>query len=1010
MILRSVGWAGCLAAWLVVAPWGAAAHSSALPPLLETPKTAGWVVEFTDTIPTQLPAGLTLTALTPRIALANVDPRGTRPAPLWWHHTLSTIRRVEPNSRFFVTGSAQRAPAYAQRDLRSTQTTSWQHLVRAAPHLFVNAPTRPARVAIIDTGIDYTHPDLLGHVGAGVNFLAGERATAHTPRHTPAPHGHEADDTTEMDYNGHGTHVAGIIGARHNDFGIDGLAAHVELLGLKVFDADGNGYLSDILRAVHWATRHRVDILNMSFGTYEPSALLADALQAARQQGMVLVAAAGNDGFGSVTYPAALPSVLAVGALGPGGISRFSNTGAGVALYAPGDDIMSTTTCMRGPQVYTAMSGTSAAAAHVTGLLAHTMTSGRDAAAALAFVQERTLQLAAPSTSAAAVRGVQAGRVLADLAHVPLHHTHLTHLQVTALDHRSFTLAARVQNGGNVASGKDHLQVRLRHRDQTVVLPLEALPPLAPGAAVEFTQDVIIPQAWVTNAAISVAVQIDRDQGTLHGNAPVSVLLTPKPAAQVQVGAIWVTPLAAAAPRTMHVRLRNVGNAPSGDLHVQGFGMAATHEGIWSVPTVTLTDAMPVPTLAPHAVVELTLPWVASLPEGNEFTWMVQLTQQGAELERAIQSWRMLLNGQAQLYYNQRAHMGMVEAAVELLHMQGIVIQDIHNPMFPYRGSAETSRDWGSAISIGLSNWHWNWATDWPVYPESAKTLIDGASACDGIDVAFGDTGVSTWDTHFWIVGENDSSGLGDHSALHKINALMLGGWGSAIETGALQAYAQGDKARAWWLVGHAAHLLGDLSTGAHTINRNWHGVLGDPYHDWMGSHYQAWPASIAWLTGGTVDPYRSDLGSTPERLRFLAYTVARVGASFPWHQRRSWAPARGDRFGDGSRQLGGDSPHYDAYLKDFFSTYPDHPHSTRDLAMEEALTLWNECIATDSLGDMQFFADCWDGGDGHVDRNNVDYYDLDGDLSRIADHAYTYGVRAIAGLIMLFATETGQI
>ena len=370
----------------------------------------------------------------------------------------------------------------------------------------------------------------------------------------------------------------------------------------------------------------------------------------------------------------------------------------------------------------------------------------------------------------------------------------------------------------------------------------------------------------------------------------------------------------------------------------------------------------------------------------------------------------MLPSGQAQLYYNQRAHMGMVESAVELLQLQNIVLPDLHTPFASYKGSAETSRDWGSAVSVGMSRWRWNWDTDWPAYPESARTLVDGASACDGIDIAFGNTGVSTWDTHYWIVNEGDGAGLGDVSALHKIYALMLGGYGSKIKQGAIDAYKQGDKARAWWMVGHAAHLLGDLSTGAHTINRNWHGVIGDPYHDWMGKHYQAWPATVPLGMGGFVEPYRTDLLSTPERLRFLAYTVARIGASFPWHQKRGWIPVRGFRSGDGSRDLQGDGPHYEDYLRDYFATYPDHPHLLRDINKDEALTVWNTCIAVDELEDMQFLADCWDGGDGHIDRNNVLHDDLDGDLSRIADQSYTYGVRAIAGLIVLFARETGQL
>ena len=383
-----------------------------------------WVVEFVGAVPEHLPGGAVLTRITDRVALTRVDPRHL-PAPrtpLLSRHP-NAISRVERNVRFIV----QDAPAllpHARRDLRSTQPTPWRQLSQGRGTWMAGPHARRARVGIVDTGLDYTHPDLLGNVGAGVNFLVPKPAVE-TPRSLPPPFAEERDDTSEMDYNGHGTHVAGIIGARHNDFGIDGVATAVELLGLKVFDRQGVGYLSDILQAVQWATQNRLDILNMSFGTYERSLLLEDALQRAHATGMVLVAAAGNDGFNKATFPASLPFVMSVGALGPLGISRVSNYGSNVDLFAPGHEVMSTTSCMLGPQVYTAMSGTSAATAHVSGVLSQAILSGMRPTAARAYVQERLIsqppRRRCPRSSghAHAVRARHPGRSTSALASSP---------------------------------------------------------------------------------------------------------------------------------------------------------------------------------------------------------------------------------------------------------------------------------------------------------------------------------------------------------------------------------------------------------------------------------------------------------------------------------------------------------------------------------------------------------------------------------------------------------------
>jgi serine protease len=174
-------------------------------------------------------------------------------------------------------------------------------------------------VGVLDTGIG-PHPDL--EVAGGYNFVAGSEDYA--------------DDV------GHGTHVAGTIAAVHNGMGLVGVAPKVQLYALKVLNSQGSGRTSDIVAGLEWAVGHHLQVLNMSFGASRGSQTEQRAIEAAAQAGIVMVAAAGNDG-GAVGYPAAYPQVIAVGAVDKSGtIARFSNRGAQLALAAPGVNILST--------------------------------------------------------------------------------------------------------------------------------------------------------------------------------------------------------------------------------------------------------------------------------------------------------------------------------------------------------------------------------------------------------------------------------------------------------------------------------------------------------------------------------------------------------------------------------------------------------------------------------------------------------------------------------------------
>ena len=215
------------------------------------------------------------------------------------------------------------------------------------------------KIAIIDTGIDEDHPDLDNNIMGGENFVS--KPSWRTP-----------DPNKWDDDNGHGTHVAGIIAAEDNNIGVVGVAPGADLYALKVLDRTGSGYVSDVVMAIQWATVNEIQVINMSLGgAYD--IWLDGACLLAYVEGLILVAAAGNGG--SVIYPAAYDSVIAVSATNSADeLAYFSSTGPEVELAAPGEDIYST---YKGGG-YATLSGTSMASPHVAGTAALVIWSGVD--------------------------------------------------------------------------------------------------------------------------------------------------------------------------------------------------------------------------------------------------------------------------------------------------------------------------------------------------------------------------------------------------------------------------------------------------------------------------------------------------------------------------------------------------------------------------------------------------------------------------------------------------------
>jgi subtilisin family serine protease len=307
------------------------------------------------------------------------------------YSSLPGVDYAEPNYRLkaeFVPND----PLYAAQ--------RWYYNLIEAPQAWDVEQGKPSViVAVLDSGVDITHPDLRDRIwrnpGEGVpngidedgngcvddvygcDFVDPVDADPSCGLHSASPSNDVADDS------GHGTFVAGIIGATgSNGMGVIGGAPGVTLLPVKVLDCTGAGTTADAAAGILYAARMGAQVINLSFGGAEPSMTLQEAIVTATGTfGAVVVAASGNQGAHGVTYPARYRQVIAVGASdrdSPDDRASFSNWGPEVDVVAPGVDLVSTVpqalcdgrwSCPAG-QPYALASGTSFAAAQVAALAA----------------------------------------------------------------------------------------------------------------------------------------------------------------------------------------------------------------------------------------------------------------------------------------------------------------------------------------------------------------------------------------------------------------------------------------------------------------------------------------------------------------------------------------------------------------------------------------------------------------------------------------------------------------
>lgn len=226
----------------------------------------------------------------------------------------------------------------------STQSTPYGIGLIHAPEVWIGATGKAINVVVVDTGIDFNHPELKAIYAGGMNTFDANKPP--------------------FDDNSHGTHVAGTIAAADNDIGVVGIAPQVRLWGIKVLDANGSGTSEKLIRAIDWTIAKQKElggnwVMNFSLGASRGSKVEGDAFQKAVDAGIIVVAASGNDSELNVPkpvlFPAAYPGIVTVGAVDSNSqLATFSNQGREMDLVAPGVGVLSTVPVGKGELSYVA--------------------------------------------------------------------------------------------------------------------------------------------------------------------------------------------------------------------------------------------------------------------------------------------------------------------------------------------------------------------------------------------------------------------------------------------------------------------------------------------------------------------------------------------------------------------------------------------------------------------------------------------------------------------------------
>lgn len=713
-------------------------------------------------------------------------------------------------------------------------------------------------VAVIDSGVDLDHRDLAGRLAAGWNFL-------------------DESAPPEDDF-GHGTQVAGIIAAHGTaDAGVAGIAPGCRVMPLKVIDATGLATAADVAEAILYAVERGCRVINLSLGTYAPSDVLQAGVEYALARNCVVVAAAGNHASDTACYPAAYPGVVAVAAVG--GDSRpcpFSNRGLFVDVTAPGTGIR--TTDLHGGSTY--VSGTSPAAAHVSALAALLLSRdpGLPNAAVHALICDTAKDLGLPGWDAVTGQGLVDCEAALRSGLAPGQDLGLVSLDSLPRSPRvgqSVQIRALIRNHGAIAAGPGVVVARYAG---SIVWQTD-LQPLAPKEAQEISFP-WLPPANPGHPVLTLELEVVPLGGEFRLGDNRKSLRIPLAAAELHDVALKASvasspPIAAGSPVLVRVEIENLGNTdePKVLLKCEYKGSAFAAD-----------QSLDVPRGASRSV---TVVWPgiggSAAADALAMIHYLRFSAQGEGADRDPANNETVLRLSydpkqgALMPFHQSTMAGQVH---QWLALQGykyfadqIEGSELGTYLVMYGMTPESP--WEQLAFVG-SHDYWN----------NNEGVIEGTYDEDTSDHPSGGGFLYNEEPtadHFCIGADDDelTTGLSLGSATSRHDAALTRAewyWTSFID----DHYARNEKAKAYYYLGHALHLLEDMTVPAH-VHNDMH-PSKEPYEDWVGKNgaFSLWSYRYPAISGlcnvhGTwYDTYDWDYPlSCFESLRELFYRTA---------------------------------------------------------------------------------------------------------------------------------------